>query len=198
MSGAGTAPGPRIVGVTDGPGELVVRAREGDQQAWNQLVERYTGLVWAIARSYRLSRADGADVNQTVWLRLLEHLDRIADPDKAGAWIATVCRNECKRTLRRAGRELLTDHDADVVDVRDEPPDMPLLRDERYAELWASFGELPPRCQALLRLLMADPPPSYLEVAAALEMPVGSIGPTRMRCVARLRRITDGRITELS
>jgi hypothetical protein len=75
---------------------------------------------------------------------------------------------------------------------------MPLLRDERYAELWASFGELPPRCQALLRLLMADPPPSYLEVASPLETPVGSIGPTRMRCVARLRRITDGRITELS
>lgn len=182
----------------DGPGELVLRARQGDQQAWNQLVERYTGLVWAIARSFRLNQADAADVNQTAWLRLLEHLDRLVEPDKAGAWLATVTRNECKRTLRRSGREVPSEHDEDLVDLRDEAPDAPLLRDERHAELWESFDELPPRCQSLLRLLMADPRPNYLEVAAALEMPVGSIGPTRMRCLARLRRITDGRITERS
>lgn len=182
--------------MTDSPAELIDRARRGDQDAWNGLVDRYAGLVWAIARGYGLDRADAADVNQVVWMRLVEHLDRLAEPDRAGAWIATVARNECKRVLRRSGRERPTEPDVDLTDPRDEPVDQPLLRNERNAELWQSFRRLSPRCQQLLRLLMAAPRPNYAEVAAALDMPIGSIGPTRMRCVARLREIATAGISD--
>jgi DNA-directed RNA polymerase specialized sigma24 family protein len=124
-----------------------------------------------------------------VWLRLVEHLSRLRSPEAVGGWIAATTRNECLRVLRTSGRMVLTDDDAafDELDGRDVGIDAGLLVYERDRALLAAFGRLGGRCQRLLRLMMADPPPSYDEISAALEMPVGSIGPTRGRCIAQLR-----------
>lgn len=171
---------------------LVRAAAGGDQAAWDALVQRFSGLVWSIARAHRLGAADAADVSQTAWLRLVENLGRLRDPDRVGAWLATTSRNECLRVIRRSGRQVPTDLDAQVDLEADEvaapPVDTGLLTDERDAELWRAFSSISERCQALLRLLIADPSPSYEEVGALLDMPVGSIGPTRARCLDHLRR----------
>jgi DNA-directed RNA polymerase specialized sigma24 family protein len=109
-------------------------------------------------------------------------------------WLATTARRECLQTLRRAGRELVGDVDdvIDVVEERPAPVDARLLTEERDVTLWACFEHLPTRCQVLLRTLMATPPPDYATVSAALKMPVGSIGPTRGRCLNQLRKLATG------
>jgi RNA polymerase sigma factor (sigma-70 family) len=173
---------------------LLAQAAGGDQRAWNALVEQHSRLLWAIARSYRLDQADAADVVQTAWLRLVEHLDRIEEPARLVGWLVTTTRRECLRVLRRAGRERLFPADDGALDMLDEaaePLDAALITDERDAELWRAFARLPERCQQLLRIAVAAPQ-AYDEVSAALDMPVGSIGPTRARCLARLRSLLDG------
>jgi RNA polymerase sigma factor (sigma-70 family) len=146
-------------------------------------------MVHAICRGHRLGRDDAADVNQVVWSRLVEHLDRIRTPDAVGGWIAATTRNECLRVLRASGRLVPIDDDArlDEADIRDAGIDTGLLVYERDRALMSAFGRLGHRCQQLLRLLMTDPTPPYDEIAAALDMPVGSIGPTRGRCLEQLR-----------
>jgi len=172
---------------------LVKRASNGDQAAWDALVDRYTNLLWSVARGYRLERADAADVIQVAWLRLVEHLPRLRDPERVGAWLATTVRRECLQVIatrkRRGGPvedEILTSLPDDAA-----PVDARLLADERDRALWQAFAGMPDRCQRLLRILMADPPPSYQDVAETLTMPVGSIGPTRARCLERLRTLLD-------
>ena len=170
------------------PGALVRRAAAGDKAAWGPLVERYKSLVWSIARSYRLSGEDASDVVQTTWLRLVEHLDRIRDPDAVGSWLATTARNECLAHLRRRGRQGVSlDSVPEVADVGPSPGEGAMVR-ERDAELWLALHHISERCRQLLRILASDPPPSYQEVGAALGMPVGSIGPTRARCLHKLRQ----------
>ncbi len=169
--------------------DLVVRARDGDPDAWGDLVERYLGMVHAICRGYHLGADDAADVNQVVWLRLVEHLGRIRSPDAVGGWIAATTRNECVRVLRAQGRTLLVD-DADLEGCDGLGGiDVGLLVYERDRSLMAAFACLDDRCQRLLRLLMTEPRPSYGEIGAALDMPVGSIGPTRARCLDQVRRM---------
>jgi RNA polymerase sigma factor (sigma-70 family) len=168
-------------------GHLVRAAAAGCQQSWNQLVERYAGRVWAVARAYRLRAADAADVSQTTWLRLVEHLPRLTNPERVGAWLAITAQRECMRVIRQSGRERLDDAVADVPAATADL-DHELVIGERDAALWRAFSRLPPRDQALLRLLMEDPAPSYEEIGAALGMPIGSIGPTRIRALDRLRR----------
>ena len=168
--------------------ELVRSARAGAPGAWEALVARFAGVVWATARSHRLSDADAADVFQTTWLRLVEHLDDLRNPDALGGWLATTARNECLRVLRAQARVVPTEDDRLVQDTAAAPADARLLASERDAALWRAFGRLSARCQTLLRMLCAEPPPSYAEVSCALGMPVGSIGPTRSRCLANLRR----------
>lgn len=170
--------------------DLVTAAAAGDQQAWAALVDRYSGLLWAVARSFRLSQADAGDVVQTSWLRLVEHLGRLREPERVGAWLATTARREALRTLRRSGRDTPTDEPylLDAPDPSEAPVDSGLLTAERDRQLWRAVEALPDRCRHLLRVLMADPPPPYDEVSAALDMPIGSIGPTRQRCLERLRR----------
>ena len=169
--------------------DLVRAAASGDQQAWELLVERYSGLLWAITRSYRLTSAECADVIQTAWLRLVEHLGRLREPEYVGAWLATTTRRECLRVVRaRARVEPVSD---DAVFDRAEPghptPEDEALRKELDTMLWQAVDALSDRCRQLLRVLAAIPPPSYQEVSAALGMPIGSIGPTRARCLERLR-----------
>ena len=169
---------------------IVSAAAAGDQQSWDLLVARYSGLLWGVTRAHRLGTADAADVVQTTWLRLVEHLPQIRNPEGIGSWLATTARRECLGLLRSGARcqpseetELLVDAGAEHAEL-----DSALLTAERDAELWAAFNRLPTRDQALLRLLAVDSPPSYQEISAALGMPIGSIGPTRARSLERLRR----------
>ena len=167
--------------------ELLRRASAGDQAAWNTIVDRFSSLVWATARAHRLSQGDAADVAQTTWLRLVEHLDRIREPERLGAWLATTARHESLRIIRRSAREEPSD-EADLFEAPDSLTlDRHLLDEERHGILWRAFAALSERCKRLLRLLMADEEPSYEEVGAALGMPVGSIGPTRIRCLEKLK-----------
>ena len=171
-------------------GQLVRAAAAGDQAAWDRLVERFNGLVWSVVRAHRLGGSDASDVVQTTWLRLVEHLGRLQDPERVGAWLATTARRECLRTLRHSARMVVSEEPPEQVT---EPQmDAALLVEERDRALWQAFGGLSERCQGLLRLLVADPPPSYDEVSAALDMPIGSIGPTRQRCLDRLRGLAEG------
>jgi RNA polymerase sigma factor (sigma-70 family) len=172
------------------PAAWVRAAAAGDAVAWNRLVNQYDGLVWAVARSFRLSSSDAADVAQTTWLRLVEHLDRIQQGERVSAWLVTTARRECLALLRRQSHQAPLPV-ASVELVEDKAPglDHALLAGERDSAVWAAFARLSERCQRLLRILVADPPPSYEDVGLALEMPVGSIGPTRSRCLEQLRRI---------
>jgi RNA polymerase sigma factor (sigma-70 family) len=180
-----------------GAGDLVLAARAGDRRAWDALVVRFGGLVRAVARSFRLGPSDVDDVFQITWLRLVTNLDGIREPDRVGAWLVTTASHECLRLLRRAGRHA-PGADGWEDDLVDDGPDVDtsVLTSERDRALWEAMGMLSAACQRLLRLLTADPPPSYQEVAAVLEMPIGSIGPTRQRCLTHLRaqfaRITEG------
>ena len=165
--------------------ELVDAAGEGDQEAWNAIVEQFGGLVWATVRAHRLNAADGAEVVQTTWLRLVEHLDRIRDPERLGGWLAATARNECLRQIRLGAREVPSEMAA-FESGDDSTLDQSLLTAERDRAFWKAFTALGERCQALLRVLMAETEPSYQEVSAALGMPIGAIGPTRRRCLERL------------
>lgn len=179
-------------------GALVRRASGGDQAAWDALVERYSSLLWSVARGYRLERADTADAVQVAWLRLVEHLPRLRDPERVGAWLATTVRRECLQIIaarRRSGAPLdgaaleAMPDDSDPVDAR-------LLAHERNEALRRAFERLPTRCRMLLQVLMADPPPSYQQVSERLATPIGSIGPTRARCLDRLRDILGRQMAE--
>jgi RNA polymerase sigma factor (sigma-70 family) len=185
----------------DDTGLLVRSAANGDEVAWRGLVTRFSSLVWAVARAHRLSNADAADVYQTTWLRLAEHIGRIEHPDRVGAWLATAARRECLQSLRSAAKTAPTD-DMDRLDTTPavgNPTEEAVLAAEteredaaRAAAMWRAFSRLSGRCRELLRILMATPPPSYAEVAAALGLPLGSIGPTRARCLQRLREEMAG------
>lgn len=170
---------------------MLRRAAAGDKDAWNALVGSFSGLIWSVASAHRLGPADSAEVVQTTWLRLLENLDRILQPERLGSWLATTARRESLRLLKNRSRELSTDDD-EQLDRRAEPgsptPEAALLDRERDRRLWTAFAQLPDNCRALLQLLVVVAPP-YVEVAAALGMPLGSIGPTRARCLERLRRL---------
>jgi RNA polymerase sigma factor (sigma-70 family) len=174
--------------------ELLARAAKGDQRAWDDLVAEHTRLLWAVARSFRLDAADANDVVQTTWLRLVEHLDRIEDPARLVGWLVTTARREALRVLRRSGRERPAYEDTVLDRPDDAPPvDTSVLVDERDQALWQAFGRLGQKCQQLLRVAVADPQ-AYEEISAALGMPVGSIGPTRRRCLTQLRALVEGTV----
>lgn len=175
---------------TDAPtiGDLVASARDGDEAAWQQLVDRHARLVWSVVRGFRLGQAEASDVAQTVWLRLVENLPGIRDPAGLPGWLATTARRESLRALRQARREV--PHERAVDDespARDEDsPEWHLLTTERQREVWRAVGTLSTRCQLLLRALAYGAGDSYAQISAALDMPIGSIGPTRSRCLHRL------------
>ncbi|MFJ4535181.1 RNA polymerase sigma factor [Streptomyces tibetensis] len=182
-------------------GALVQAAADGDAAAWKALVEGLSPLVWSVVRAHRLSDADAHEVYQTAWFRFAQHLGRIREPGKAGAWLASTARHECLKVIRSAQRLTLTD-DPRLLDraSEDGTPEQSLLdseeaaaQSERVRRLWQEFEELGERCRQLLRVLMATPPPSYHDVSAALGIAVGSIGPLRQRCLRRLRARLEAR-----
>jgi len=174
---------------SSGVAQLVRRAADGDKQAWERLVDQYARLIWSITGEFRLAESDAADVAQTTWLRLLEHIDRIEYPDRVGSWLAATARNECLRSIAARKRVVLGHDDADLESAAADEPDIDarLLADERAQVVHDAMSCLPRRWQRLLELLMADPPVSYAEISDQLDLPIGSIGPTRGRCLARLR-----------
>jgi RNA polymerase sigma factor (sigma-70 family) len=170
---------------------LVARARSGDRQAWDALVERYAPLIWSICRRHRLGQADADDVGQSVWLRLLDQLDRVREPAALPGWLSTTTRRECLRVLSAAQGPHATIYALDVESLPDQragTADQELLAAERHAALRAAFTQLPPNGQQLLALLTADPPMPYADISAQLGIPVGSIGPTRSRYLDKIRR----------
>ena len=172
--------------------DMVARAKNGDKQAWNEIVERYAPLIWSICRKYRLSEADAEDVGQVVWLHLVNHLADLRDPAALPGWLATTTRRQCIR-VRRTAAQLpqvtgpLVDAD-NMADPEAVLAEHELLLAERHAALRQAVSDLPPGYRDLIVLLTADPPVSYTEISERLGIPIGSIGPSRSRCLARLRR----------
>jgi RNA polymerase sigma factor (sigma-70 family) len=179
--------GPRERLSAEAIASLVDAAGRGDQTAWNRLVQEFESMIWAIARAHRLGDADAADVSQATWLALLQHINRLNNSAGVGAWLATTARRECLRVLRGGKRSVLFGDDGPDHESPEPPPGHALLIAERDDALLRAFSRLRAADQALLRLLTADPRPPYEEIAAALDMPIGSIGPTRQRALARLR-----------
>lgn len=179
------APGPRIAVVPDDLTSLVTSARDGDEAAWGAIVDRFSGLVWHVVRTFRLPDVVIEDAYQTTWLRLAEHLDRIRQPESLAGWLSRTARNECLRAVRLSQREELDD---DIDRPTATPPPGAAVEEAEQAEvLWDAFRTLPDRCQRLLRLLTADPPIPYETISELMDMPIGSIGPTRARCLQKLR-----------
>ena len=170
---------------------FVKGAAAGDQAAWDALVDRFGPTVWAIARAHRLNPSDAADVSQTTWLRLVENLHRIEQPERVGAWLATTARRESLRVLRLASRQSPTGDDFDLLPdpVAVRPPEHTITAQERAVLVNQLVEQLPTRSQILLRLLSADSPLSYRDISEALGMPIGSIGPTRARALEQLQRL---------
>ena len=171
--------------------DLVAGARRGERWAWDALVERYRPLVRAVASGYRLNRGDVEDVDQTVWLRLVENLDRIREPRALPKWLITTAGNESLRLARNGQRtlligaldEALQEHCAEQGAALDTD----LLRRELAESVQQGLAELPAAQRRLLRLLAGERQLSYREISRILAIPVGSIGPTRARSLARLR-----------
>jgi RNA polymerase sigma factor (sigma-70 family) len=169
-------------------------AAVGDERAWNELVARFTPLIRAVARGFRLQPHEVDDVVQGCWLALLTNFHTIRTPEALGAWLATTARRKALRALQRDVRELLTDAVIAEDQTAAECPLADLIRAEQVALLHAAIRRLRGRQRSVLECLMAEPDRSYGEVSEALGMPIGSIGPTRERGLRCLRG--DGRLTE--
>ncbi len=172
-----------------GPEQLLARVVDGDQDAWDAVVEQYAGLVWSVARSYRLNAAATEDVVQTVWLRFAEHCGRIRQADRLASWLATTTRNEALRIIRGNVRLTPTDLVSDVAEPTASTIEDLVTDDETLRSVLAAFAQLSTEDQQLLRLLCTVPPLDYQTIADMLGRPIGSIGPTRARCLDRLRRL---------
>jgi RNA polymerase sigma factor (sigma-70 family) len=166
---------------------LVARAAGSDQDAWNELVERYAPLVWTICTRYRLSSHDIEDVGQNVWLLLVEQLGKLREPAALPGWLATTTSRECLRVVTTAQRTAARLDDAPEF-AADVMIDEEILLAERDAALRSAFAELQPPCRQLLAMLISDPPHSYSQISETMGIPMGSIGPRRARCLERLRR----------
>jgi RNA polymerase sigma factor (sigma-70 family) len=171
--------------------DLVTRARSGDKQAWDAIVERYAPLIWSICRRYRLDDADSEDVGQIVWLHLVNQLDSLRVPAALPGWLVTTTRRECLRARQAAARLPLPTgayiDEGNVADPNAPHAEDELILAERHAALREALSDLPPGHRQLIALLTADPPLSYAEISARLGIPIGSIGPSRSRLLARLR-----------
>jgi len=171
--------------------DLVASASSGDSRAWDALVDRYAPLVRSICRKYQLGRTDADDVAQSVWLHLVDHLDHIRNAAALPGWLATTTRRECWRVMRTSGtpQKIIFEPNADRR--RHEQcgaPDQRLLEAERHAAVREAVTHLPREGQALIAMLIADPPLPYAEISAKLGLPIGSIGPTRSRYLDKIRR----------
>lgn len=177
----------------DDAAELVERCLRGDAAAWRAFVDRYTRLVWSVIRRHRLDDADAEDVHQTVFASAISNLESLRDAERLVAWLSTTTRRECWKTLRRRDRLRPSMLPEDLASSTDEGT-LGIESLERRQIVRESLVELGGRCQRLLEALFSVPgEPSYPEIAARLDMPIGSIGPTRARCLGRLAEILGRR-----
>ena len=169
--------------------ELVNAAQAGDAEAWNDLVRQFLPLVRGVINRVRLSPADAADVNQTVWLRLVEHLDDLREPRALPGWLATTARREALRIIEMKKRTTPVDPQDSGIERIEAPGEIDdlVLKAERAQAVRDGLAELPAQRRRLLELLVAEPPLSYEEISQTLGIPIGSIGPTRARALAQLR-----------
>jgi RNA polymerase sigma factor (sigma-70 family) len=173
----------------DSDAELLARLADRSSRgaAWSVLVERHSPRMYAVARSFSLDAQTSEDLVQTAWLRLLERVEQLRDHAAVGPWLCMVVRNEARKLVTRRRVTPSDEMDA-LVPADDRPLDGAVIADERARALRAAFARLGGDCQQLLRLLCADPPLSYDELAVVLDRPRGAIGPTRQRCIEQLRR----------
>jgi RNA polymerase sigma factor (sigma-70 family) len=172
--------------------DLLPRVADGDPSAWEEILHRYSTLVSATVRSFRLQEADTLDAIQTTWLRLAQNVHRIQHPNRLGGWLATTARRECLHILRHIRRTPTS-----AKTVREELTD-PSTRPEQSAVdadttrwLWKYVDELPPRPRTVLQALFTDDPPPYIKIATITGIPPGGIGPTRTRALQQLRQKLD-------
>jgi RNA polymerase sigma factor (sigma-70 family) len=170
--------------------DLVNAAREGDDDALGRIVTELSPLLWHVARAAGLSSGDAEDVLQTVWVRLLSHLDGIRTSAALTSWLIVTTRREAWR-VRAEGRRQLPIDEEWLGTLPDPGPgsEEQVITDDQRRALWVTIGQLSGRCQELLRIIAFVPRPDYQAVAAELGMPVGSVGPTRGRCLAKLRAL---------
>lgn len=175
--------------VSDAELVAAVRGSGGDRAAaWRALLERHTPKMAAVARSFDIDRATADDLVQTAWLRFLERSDQLRDPGSLGPWLCTIVRNEARRLVTRRRAVPVADG-WERVAADDADPTERLSADQESVALRSAFARLGDACRQLLTLMLADPPLSYDEIAAALDRPRGSLGPTRQRCLDQLRRL---------
>lgn len=167
-------------------GELLRLAAGGEREAWDALVERFGQMVWSVARGFRLDDATAKDVTQTVWLKLIENIDSIKDPERLPGWLVTTCRREAIRVTERRERDTPTDFAFDIEDPAPGLDDV-LIDDEENRVVVAAFRSLDEVCRELLRLMTVEPALSYEEMSEITGRPIGSLGPTRARCVEKLK-----------
>jgi len=171
-------------------GACLVRARNGQTAALGEIVRELNPLLWHVARGEGLGAEESADVVQTIWLELVRRLDEIRSPQALTSWLVTAVRREAWRVQGLSRRQAPDGAEQlESVPDPDPGPGERLLTDERDQILWRHVQLLPERCRKLLRIVAHVPRPDYAAVAEALGMPVGSIGPTRGRCLARLREM---------
>ena len=191
LSSTAAEPSQTGPGLVDRAAGAVLAYRDGDRESLGQLVTDLTPLLWHTVRSQGVEHDRAQDVVQGVWLALLRDVDSIRDPKATLQWLLVTARRSAWRAVReqRAGDRRTTDDDGldELVAPRDEIPDVMAVRGERDRALWAHVQELPERCRTLLRLVALVDRPDYAVVSRSLGMPVGSIGPTRGRCLAKLR-----------
>jgi RNA polymerase sigma factor (sigma-70 family) len=168
--------------------DLVHRARIGDEQAWEALVAKFTPALRATARSYRLNVSDVEDAVQTTWAAAVRHIERIREPEAIGGWLMVTVRREAIRMLGARQREIPVAELPDLTPAETPAPASRLLETERRQALHNAVGSLPGHQRALLEVLFTHPDLTYDELSKRLGLPVGSIGPTRQRALARLRR----------
>lgn len=168
--------------------DLLLAARSGDRSAWEQIVKRYARLVRSIAAEFRLQESDAADVAQNTWLRLLAYGGTIRDPEKLGSWLATTARREACAFLRRSRAEVATESAGDAIAAGGPSPEDVVVAAETAAAVRRAAGELSDRQRLLVDALFYQSPISYDEVSRRTGLPVGSIGPTRIRTLKRLHR----------
>lgn len=177
-------------------GDAFADYRDGDVNRMSDLVRAVTPILWHTVRSYRLDNQSAEDVLQTTWMALVRRADSIADPRAVLQWLIVTARREAWRVASAQRKVNPTDwENEELVAPMEQQPESSVIRDSQDEALWGQIGNLPPRCQQLLRVIAFSDQPDYAQIAQSLGMPVGSIGPTRGRCLAKLRALltTDPR-----
>jgi RNA polymerase sigma factor (sigma-70 family) len=188
MTMHGASGGPTSSALYDAATDAFRRWRAGDDSALDELVRMMSPVLWHVVRATGLDREAAEDVVQNSWLTLVRSGDSVRDPQAITRWLCTAARREAWRVSKAATRTRPVEDD--VIDARlpaQSSPEGQVVEDDQKAALWRALGRLPERCQKLLRIVAWEPRPDYSSVAEGLDMPIGSIGPTRRRCLDKLR-----------